>query len=131
MKTCAIISPAGLFVFGSAPTAAINGIAVAIPPPDAAHYASGMQFAAQNLAKLVVPSVGGLVIDRVGLLSGFNAVLVVTAGACARRGGGVAARVAKRGALGGRLVRLVRRSFRSPPRSFFFARSHRRTPVKR
>ena len=83
-KTCAIIPPAGLFVFGSAPTAAINGIAVAIPPPDAAHYASGMQFAAQNLAKLVVPSVGGLVIDRIGLLAGFDAVLLLTSGKSAR-----------------------------------------------
>jgi hypothetical protein len=112
---CHFPPPAGLFVFGAAPTAAINGIAVGIAPPDAAHYASGVQFAAQNLAKLVVPSVGGLVIDRVGLLSGFNSVLVVTAGACARRGGGVAARVAKGGgcsevvwfaSFGGRFVRL-------------------------
>jgi len=63
----------GLLIFGAAPTAAINGIAVSAVP-GASHAASGAQFAAQNLAKLVVPVVGGAVIDRVGLIRGYNLV---------------------------------------------------------
>ena len=69
-----------IFLFaGAAPTAAINGIALAAAPPDAATYASGIQFSVQNGAKLLVPLVGGAVIDGVGLLPGFDSVLLASA----------------------------------------------------
>jgi len=64
-----------LLVLGAAPTAAINGIAVSAVP-NASHIASGAQFAAQNLAKLVVPAFGGAVIDHVGLVRGYNFVII-------------------------------------------------------
>ena len=70
-----------IFLFaGAAPTAAINGIALAAAPPDAATYASGIQFSVQNGAKLLVPLVGGAVIDGVGLLPGFDSVDRLSAG---------------------------------------------------
>ena len=65
---------------GAAPTAALNGVAIAVAPADAAHYASGVQFATQNLAKLVVPIVGGRLIDATDLMFGFDATLLVTCG---------------------------------------------------
>ena len=69
-----------VFLFaGAAPTAAINGIVLAAAPPDASVYASGIQFAVQNGAKLLVPLVGGAVIDAAGLLPGFDAVLLFSA----------------------------------------------------
>ena len=69
-----------VFLFaGAAPTAAINGIVLAAAPPDASVYASGIQFAVQNGAKLLVPLIGGAVIDAAGLLPGFDAVLLFSA----------------------------------------------------
>jgi len=65
----------GLLLLGAAPTAAINGVAVSAVP-GASHFASGAQFAAQNLAKLVVPALGGAIIDRVGLIRGYNLVTI-------------------------------------------------------
>lgn len=65
----------GLLLLGAAPTAAINGIAVSAVP-NASHFASGAQFAAQNLAKLIVPAFGGAVIDCVGLIRGYNLVTI-------------------------------------------------------
>ncbi|CAK9055441.1 unnamed protein product [Durusdinium trenchii] len=65
----------GLLLFGAAPTAAINGIAVSCVP-EAKHFASATQFAAQNLAKLLIPLVGGIVIDHLGLVRGYHVVTV-------------------------------------------------------
>jgi len=65
----------GLLLFGAAPTAAINGIAVSAVP-NASHCSSGAQFASQNLAKLLVPAFGGIVMDRVGLVQGYHGVLI-------------------------------------------------------
>lgn len=65
----------GLLILGAAPTAAINGIAVSAVP-DVSHAASGVQFASQNLAKLIVPAVGGAIIDQIGLIRGYNLVTV-------------------------------------------------------
>ena len=55
----------GLLLFGAAPTAAMNGICVSCVP-EAKHFASAAQFAAQNLAKLLIPILGGYVIDHLG-----------------------------------------------------------------
>ncbi|KAH8056368.1 hypothetical protein JL722_7677 [Aureococcus anophagefferens] len=77
---CMPIALVWVFLFaGAAPTAAINGIVLAAAPPDASVYASGIQFAVQNGAKLLVPLVGGAVIDAAGLLPGFDAVLLFSA----------------------------------------------------
>eukprot|EP00439_Symbiodinium_sp_Y106_P063062 s251_g9.t1 len=65
----------GLLLFGAAPTAAINGIAVSCVP-EAKHFASATQFAAQNLAKLLIPLLGGAVIDRIGLVRGYHTVTI-------------------------------------------------------
>eukprot|EP00434_Breviolum_minutum_P007023 symbB.v1.2.006196.t1/scaffold355.1/size243294/6 len=65
----------GLLLFGAAPTAAINGIAVSCVP-EAKHFASATQFAAQNLAKLLIPVLGGVVIDHLGLVKGYHAVTI-------------------------------------------------------
>ncbi|CAE7922421.1 unnamed protein product [Symbiodinium sp. KB8] len=65
----------GLLLFGAAPTAAINGIAVSCVP-EAKHFASAAQFAAQNLAKLLIPLLGGAVIDRIGLVRGYHTVTI-------------------------------------------------------
>eukprot|EP00928_Gymnodinium_smaydae_P054029 TRINITY_DN37880_c0_g1_i1.p1 TRINITY_DN37880_c0_g1~~TRINITY_DN37880_c0_g1_i1.p1 ORF type:complete len:450 (-),score=68.52 TRINITY_DN37880_c0_g1_i1:35-1384(-) len=64
-----------IILFAAVPTTAINGLVVSIIP-GAAHYASGMLFAALHLSKLIVPSVGGAVIDSLGLVPGFITVLV-------------------------------------------------------
>ncbi|CAJ1454851.1 unnamed protein product [Effrenium voratum] len=64
----------GLLLFGAAPTAAINGIAVSCVP-EAKHFASAAQFAAQNLAKLLIPLIGGIVIDHLGLMRGYHLVI--------------------------------------------------------
>ena len=65
---------------GAAPTPVINGVVLAAAPSDAAFFASGLQFAVQNLVKLLLPIFGGMVIDRVGLLLGFDAVLLFSSG---------------------------------------------------
>merc|ERR1712129_447197 len=65
----------GLLLLGAAPTAAINGIAVSVVP-NVSHSASGAQFASQNLAKLMVPALGGVVMDQVGLVQGYHGVLI-------------------------------------------------------
>ena len=69
----------GFLFFGALPTPAINGVVLAASPRDAATIASGIQFAAQNLMKAIVPLVGGRVVDRVGLLLGFRSVLLACA----------------------------------------------------
>ncbi|CAE7024844.1 unnamed protein product [Symbiodinium natans] len=69
------IANLGLLLFGAAPTAAINGIAVSCVP-EAKHFASAAQFAAQNLAKLLIPLLGGVVIDHIGLARGYHAVTI-------------------------------------------------------
>merc|ERR1711965_559953 len=55
----------GFLFFGALPTPAINGVVLAASPRDAATIASGIQFAAQNLMKAIVPLVGGRAADRV------------------------------------------------------------------
>ena len=61
---------------GAVPTAGINGVCVAMLP-GAAHAGSGVQFALQNSGKIVLPILGGLVIDRAGVVAGFGGVVVV------------------------------------------------------
>lgn len=65
----------GLLLFGAAPTAAINRIAVSCVP-EAKHFASATQFAMQNLAKLLIPLLGGVVIDHLGLVKGYHVVTI-------------------------------------------------------
>ena len=69
----------GFLFCGAAPTGPINGIVLAASPPDAGVEAAGLQFAVQNMARLIVPLAGGFVIDRVGLLPGFDGVLFLSA----------------------------------------------------
>ena len=62
---------------GAAPTAAINGVAVCLlPGSDIA--GSGVQFSLQNIGKLVVPALGGMVIDYLGdkVVLGFQIVIL-------------------------------------------------------
>ena len=66
-----------LFI-GAAPTASLNGIAIAVAPPDASHYASSVQFAVQNLAKMMVPIFGGWLIDATNLFTGFDITMAIT-----------------------------------------------------
>lgn len=67
-----------LFIFFSAmPTAANNGIAVSAVPRDASIHGSAIQFTVQNMAKLIVPSVGGTIFNHVGLLPGIMGTLLV------------------------------------------------------
>lgn len=63
--------------FGSAPAAAINGIAVSVLP-GATIAGSGLQFSIQNAGKLIIPSVGGYLIDIIGgrVVLGFHVVLI-------------------------------------------------------
>ena len=85
-----------LFV-GAAPTASLNGIAIAVAPPDASHYASSVQFAVQNLAKMMVPIFGGWLIDMTNLFTGFDITMAITTSAflvfalLARRAAGIGA----------------------------------------
>jgi len=46
--------------------------------PHASHVTSALQFAMANAAKIVVPQIGGFVCNRVGLIDGFHAALVVS-----------------------------------------------------
>jgi len=62
---------------GAVPTAACNGICVNIVP-GTSHIASGVQFFTQNAAKLIIPSISGKIIDRIGIVAGFNATLITT-----------------------------------------------------
>lgn len=72
-----------LLFFGGAPTPAINGIAVSLLP-EATHAGSGIQFALQNLGKVIIPSLGGVIIDWMGdVVAGFNVTLCVFGGASA------------------------------------------------
>ena len=106
--------------------AALNGVAIAVAPADAAHYASGVQFATQNLAKLVVPIVGGRLIDATDLMFGFDAALLVTCGSpapfsiaalrAARRARPAPTRTARRAGTAGFLVHVELAGVRSAPR---------------
>eukprot|EP00435_Cladocopium_sp_Y103_P059692 s786_g21.t1 len=44
--------------------------------PEAKHFASATQFAMQNLAKLLIPLLGGVVIDHLGLVKGYHVVTI-------------------------------------------------------
>jgi len=66
----------GWFFFGGMTGPAMNGVAVSIVS-EASHVASGLQFAMANTAKIFLPVIGGYVIDRIGLIAGFNATVVV------------------------------------------------------
>jgi len=65
----------GFFFFGGMTGPAMNGIAVSVIPR-ASHFASGLQFALANTAKIVVPMIGGWAIDQIGLVDGFNITAV-------------------------------------------------------
>lgn len=66
-----------LFIFvGGMPSAAVNGIAVSLTP--ASHLASGMQFFVQNTAKLIVPQIGGVMVDLLGVKLGVCLVINCT-----------------------------------------------------
>ena len=72
-----------LLFFGGAPTPAINGIAVSLLP-EATHAGSGIQFALQNLGKVIIPSLGGVIIDWMGeVVAGFNVTLCLFGAASA------------------------------------------------
>lgn len=64
-----------LLFFAAVPTAALNGIAVSVVP-SASHYASGLMFGGLHISKMIVPGIGGIVIDSIGLTNGFSAVIV-------------------------------------------------------
>lgn len=42
----------------------------------ASHFASGLQFALANTAKIFLPVIGGWTIDQLGLVDGFDIVAV-------------------------------------------------------
>jgi len=65
----------GALFLGAAPTASFVGLAVSVVP-DTATHASSVQFFAQTLVKLLVPTLGDLAIQHLGLLGGFEAVVV-------------------------------------------------------
>lgn len=65
----------GWFFFGGMTGPAMNGIAVSVVPR-ASHFASGLQFALANTAKIYLPIVGGYAIDQIGLVDGFNVTTV-------------------------------------------------------
>jgi hypothetical protein len=55
-----------LYLFtGAAPTATINGTAVSLIPKTSI-AGSGVQFSFQNTGRLLIPAIGGLVIDLLG-----------------------------------------------------------------
>lgn len=55
----------------------MNGIAVSAVP-HATHVASAIQFAIANAAKIVVPQLGGILCEHLGLIEGFHMTLVLT-----------------------------------------------------
>lgn len=62
--------------FGAAPTATINGTAVSLLP-GVSIAGSGVQFSLQNMGRLVIPAVGGVVIDNLGkVVLGFQLVIL-------------------------------------------------------
>eukprot|EP00928_Gymnodinium_smaydae_P026360 TRINITY_DN20730_c4_g1_i1.p1 TRINITY_DN20730_c4_g1~~TRINITY_DN20730_c4_g1_i1.p1 ORF type:complete len:444 (+),score=98.97 TRINITY_DN20730_c4_g1_i1:104-1435(+) len=63
------------FMVGIAPVAPLNGIVVSVNP-EAAHYASSIQFTLANFGKFVVPQVAGIVVDQLGVVAGFDATLI-------------------------------------------------------
>ena len=65
----------GWFFFGGMIGPAMNGIAVSVVP-HASHFASGLQFALANTAKIFLPIVGGWAIDQLGLVDGFDITTV-------------------------------------------------------
>lgn len=54
---------------------ALNGMAVSAISR-ASHFASGLQFALANTAKIFLPIVGGWAIDQIGLVDGFDVTAV-------------------------------------------------------
>mmetsp|Transcript_4805 Transcript_4805/g.13619 ORF Transcript_4805/g.13619 Transcript_4805/m.13619 type:complete len:374 (-) Transcript_4805:449-1570(-) len=67
-----------LFFFtGGMSAAPLNGVAVSAVPR-ASHVASCVQFSLQNAAKIVVPQLGGYVVDRMGLPNGFDATTIAS-----------------------------------------------------
>lgn len=69
------LAVASFLFIGSFPTAAVVGVAMSAVP-GTAHYASGIQFFSANIARLIIPWLGGFVIDVTGLIAGFSTVLM-------------------------------------------------------
>lgn len=71
-----------LFLFaGAAPTATINGTAVSLLPKTSI-AGSGVQFSFQNTGRLIIPAIGGVLIDLLGdkVVLGFQLVLLIAGG---------------------------------------------------
>jgi len=67
-----------LYLFaGAAPTATINGTAVSLMPGSSI-AGSGIQFSMQNTGRLIIPAIGGVVIEALGdkVVLGFQLVLI-------------------------------------------------------
>lgn len=62
--------------FAAVPISASNGIAVSVSGQGNSVRGSAYQFAVQNVAKAIIPSMGGAIIGMIGLLPGFFAVLL-------------------------------------------------------
>eukprot|EP00615_Pteridomonas_danica_P012260 CAMPEP_0114340450 /NCGR_PEP_ID=MMETSP0101-20121206/8383_1 /TAXON_ID=38822 ORGANISM="Pteridomonas danica, Strain PT" /NCGR_SAMPLE_ID=MMETSP0101 /ASSEMBLY_ACC=CAM_ASM_000211 /LENGTH=580 /DNA_ID=CAMNT_0001473713 /DNA_START=142 /DNA_END=1885 /DNA_ORIENTATION=+ len=68
-----------LYLFtGAAPVATINGTAVSLLPKTSI-AGSGIQFSFQNTGRLIIPAIGGMVIDLLGdnIVLGFQIVLLL------------------------------------------------------
>lgn len=66
-----IVGSFGVTFFGACPVSATNGVTISVVP-GTAHYASGLTFAFLHIVKMIVPTLAGMLIDRVGLLIGFS-----------------------------------------------------------
>eukprot|EP00521_Asterionellopsis_glacialis_P008431 CAMPEP_0195285972 /NCGR_PEP_ID=MMETSP0707-20130614/3606_1 /TAXON_ID=33640 /ORGANISM="Asterionellopsis glacialis, Strain CCMP134" /LENGTH=517 /DNA_ID=CAMNT_0040345549 /DNA_START=206 /DNA_END=1759 /DNA_ORIENTATION=- len=72
------IVAAWLFFFcGAVPASTLNGVVVSAVPHGAAHVASGIQFAFINSAKILIPPMGGRIVDDMGLIVGFDMTTIV------------------------------------------------------
>eukprot|EP00617_Octactis_speculum_P007094 CAMPEP_0185775772 /NCGR_PEP_ID=MMETSP1174-20130828/83250_1 /TAXON_ID=35687 /ORGANISM="Dictyocha speculum, Strain CCMP1381" /LENGTH=342 /DNA_ID=CAMNT_0028463453 /DNA_START=506 /DNA_END=1534 /DNA_ORIENTATION=- len=65
-----------LLFFGSLPTASVNGIAVSITSKGTV-VGSGIQYAISNMGKVVIPPIGGALIDQIGITRGFEITLCI------------------------------------------------------
>lgn len=74
-----VIAFYSLLFFGSSPTAAIGGIAVSTTS-QGTYAGSGIQYALQNTGKIIIPTLGGVLVDSLGITAGFEIMLCVGSG---------------------------------------------------
>lgn len=74
-----IVSFFVLVFAGAIPAAGINELTVSLMP-SASHYASGVQFAIQNTAKLLVPQAAGILINYTTMFIGFATTFSLLSG---------------------------------------------------